>query len=284
MPNFQGVNVEQTTTATGTGDLALDAPATGRRAFSSVLTLRPDGVASTYVTGFYFAPYYISNADGSEWEWGFAEVFNDSANGTLYRSGLDATVIESSSGTSAVNFSAGTKTVRLITPPDVRALNRRVDLTCPEANMLTHFNGNQFVDWVTEVADTDAFFDAANDSSGVYVPMWANEVEVDFRYGVRIPVANQPNDNAPAIRLSLGAFNGYDNFAQPYIPAVVYNPSTVINYAWSLKTVLQVDNAALAGSNRDENDRPFISVDFERQLKTGDLSLFSGRLAVRILS
>lgn len=89
--------VKETTTTTGTGNIALAGAATGFLAFSSVLANND----TTY--------YCIQHQSANEWEVGLGTW---QTGGTLVRT----TVIDSSNAGAAVNFSAGTKDV-LITNP-----------------------------------------------------------------------------------------------------------------------------------------------------------------------
>jgi hypothetical protein len=86
--------VRETTTTTGTGNIALAGAATGYRAFSSVCA-NNDTVA-----------YTIAGQSGSEWETGLGTW---QTGNTLVRT----TVIASSNANAAVSFSAGTKDVFL---------------------------------------------------------------------------------------------------------------------------------------------------------------------------
>lgn len=98
MPRISEDRVLETSTTTGTGDFTLAGAVTGFRAFSAVMTSPSD---TCY--------YGIEAVDGSgvptgEWETGLGTY---SAANTLTRT----TVLESSNGGAAVNFSAGTKRV-----------------------------------------------------------------------------------------------------------------------------------------------------------------------------
>ena len=89
--------VQETTTTTGTGTITLAGPVSGFQGFSAV----GDG-NSTY--------YTISNTAAAEWEVGIGTY---TASGTTLSR---TTVISSSNGGSAVNFSAGTKNVFCTSP------------------------------------------------------------------------------------------------------------------------------------------------------------------------
>ena len=81
--------VQETSTTTGTGTLTLDGAVSGFQTFSSA-------IGNTNTT-------YYTIVNGTEWEVGLGTV----AAGTLART----TILESSNGGTAVNFSAGTKNV-----------------------------------------------------------------------------------------------------------------------------------------------------------------------------
>jgi hypothetical protein len=93
-----GNRVKQTTTTTGTGTLSLVAPDIGFVSFV-------DGIGNGYT-----ADYVIDNGAG-EWEVGRGTITSGSPD-TLSRT----TIFASSNAGSAVNFSAGTKTVAGIIP------------------------------------------------------------------------------------------------------------------------------------------------------------------------
>ena len=94
--------VQETTTTTGTGTITLAGAVSGFQGFSAV----GDG-NSTY--------YTISNTAAAEWEVGIGTY---TASGTTLSR---TTIISSSNGGSAVNFSAGTKNV-FVTYPASRAV------------------------------------------------------------------------------------------------------------------------------------------------------------------
>ena len=93
--------VKETTTTTGTGTLALSGAETGFQSFSVI------GDGNTTFYG-------ISSLGASEWEVGIGTY---SSSGTLART----TVLASSNSGSAVNLSAGTKTV-FVTQPSEKAV------------------------------------------------------------------------------------------------------------------------------------------------------------------
>lgn len=96
MPLVVKDRVQETTTTTGTGTLTLAGAVTGFQTFSSAI-----GNANT--------TYYAIDG-GSEWEVGIGTV----GSGTLTRD----TILESSNGGTAVNFSAGTKNVFVTYPAE----------------------------------------------------------------------------------------------------------------------------------------------------------------------
>lgn len=256
MPNKQGVNVEQTTTGTGTGDLTLEAPATGRRAFSAVASLKPSGSQ----TGTEFVPYYIESEDGTEWEFGMAEINDDSANGELNRTGQDFTIFESSNSGSAVNFSAGTKTVRLVTPPDWSSLDRHCSLECTAANFFADFNAKSWIEWTTENADTDSMFDPL-DPTFVYVPLWANKIEVFFRSQVRTDRGVTPTA-PPHIDIDADEqFIGFDSFGNFYHPMVMVDQDAT-NFYWycTFSAIFHINGDYSSGNPIDYWERPWLRI------------------------
>lgn len=94
--------VKETTTTTGTGTVTLLGASTGFQSFSVI------GNANTTY-------YTIAGQTGSEWEVGIGTY---TAAGTLL---ARTTILESSNGGTAVNFSAGTKDV-FVTYPAERAV------------------------------------------------------------------------------------------------------------------------------------------------------------------
>lgn len=96
MPLVVKDRVQETTTTTGTGTLTLAGAVTGFQTFSSA-------IGNTNTT------YYAIDG-GSEWEVGIGTV----GSGTLTRD----TILESSNGGTAVNFSAGTKNVFVTYPAE----------------------------------------------------------------------------------------------------------------------------------------------------------------------
>jgi hypothetical protein len=106
--------VKETTTTNGTGTITLAGAATGFQSFSAV----GDGNA-TY--------YCIAHTTASEWEVGVGTY--TSSGTTLSRD----TVLSSSSGTSKVSFSAGTKNVFVTFPAEItvaQGLSRALAINC----------------------------------------------------------------------------------------------------------------------------------------------------------
>jgi hypothetical protein len=93
MPFVIADRVKETTTTTGTGNITLAGAATGFRTFSSAI-----GVNNT-------THYAIVSSTGAQWEVGFGTLTGTTtlARTSVYRN--------SSGGTTALNFSSGTKTV-----------------------------------------------------------------------------------------------------------------------------------------------------------------------------
>ena len=92
MPYVVADRVKETSTSTGTGNFTLAGAATGFQTFNSAI-----GVSNT-------TTYVITDATGAQWEVGLGTL---SGSTTLVRT----QVFSSSNAGSAVNFSAGTKTV-----------------------------------------------------------------------------------------------------------------------------------------------------------------------------
>ena len=103
--------VQETSTTTGTGNIALAGAVTGFQAFSSVLATAD----TTY--------YTIADQGGSGWEVGIGTFTSPS---TLART----TILASSNSGSAVNFTAGTKSV-FITYPAGRSVLKDSTGTVP---------------------------------------------------------------------------------------------------------------------------------------------------------
>lgn len=134
MPVLTDDLVHQTSTTTGTGAKAL-VDVNGRRGFEDVF-----GDGGTDV--FY---YYISNRDAAEWEFGSGHI---DGSGDL----VADTVIKSSNGNAAVNFSAGTKDITSDWPASKQCIYDRelfdgVSL-CALARALSvgQFAGDRFAD------------------------------------------------------------------------------------------------------------------------------------------
>lgn len=260
------VNVEQTTSSTGTGDLTLLAAATGYRDFGDAVALKP---ASGTQNGMAFVPYYVESADGSEWEFGTAEIQDDAANGVLKRSGTGAVVFASSNSDALVNFSAGTKTVRLVTPPDLRDLARGCRLTSSGNSMANQAR----VSWSTEVSDTDAFWDGS-DPEWIYVPLWASEIEIDVDISY---YAAASTDHPIAVELQKGKFLEGDR----YFPAVLQNATNNLSYI-TFTTRLTVDQSAMSGNPIDDGDRAYFRVKFWNPSLTSVSSL-DAEVRVRVV-
>lgn len=97
MPLVYDDRVGESTTTTGTGTFTLGGALTGFQTFAAV------GNANQC--------YYVAtNASGSEWEVGFGTYASSGT--TLSRT----TVLRSSNSNALVNFSAGTKEVKLVAP------------------------------------------------------------------------------------------------------------------------------------------------------------------------
>lgn len=106
MPLVVKDRVQETSTTTGTGTFTLSGAVTGYQTFSSAI-----GNANT--------TYYAIDG-GSEWEVGIGTV----GSGTLTRD----TILESSNGGTAVNFSAGTKLV-FVTYPAEKSVDSEIAQT-----------------------------------------------------------------------------------------------------------------------------------------------------------
>jgi len=129
-----GNRIEQTSTTTGTGTFTLAAVALNRVAFSTLSN-------GTLV------PYVAENVTGTEWENGIGTVVTGTPD-TFQRT----TVITSSNGGSAVNFSAGTKTIRCSIPASLSVWTdssgtikgNLVAMTLTGALVALTVNGNTF--------------------------------------------------------------------------------------------------------------------------------------------
>lgn len=101
---YFGDRIKETTTSTGTGNIALAGAVASFQTFNSGLRVVADGVTkNTY--------YSVFSSGGSEWEIGIGTI-SSGASTTLIRS----TVLSSSNANQLVNFSAGTKTVVATVP------------------------------------------------------------------------------------------------------------------------------------------------------------------------
>ena len=165
---IEATRVKQTSTTTGTGNLTLAAAPTGFRRFLDVMTAG----SLAGISGEDWAPYMAETADGSEWEFGVARIFDDAGQGELARS--TAVIFESSNADALVSFTADT-TVRLITPPNIDKYKRGVKVFLSASQAILQ-NGD-WVSWDTEQTDTDACW-SIGDPTRIYIPAWAEEVEI----------------------------------------------------------------------------------------------------------
>lgn len=162
------VNVEQTTTGTGTGNLTLSAAATGYQSFLDAFDASGGNSAKDWF------PYFIEDDTNGAWEFGTAQIIDDTANGQLDRTG--AVVFASSNADALVNFAAGLKNVRCITPPSVRQLRRGASVRQTSATSFPA-SGITTVTFGTQDRDTDAIW--AIGTPGTFeIPSWAETVEV----------------------------------------------------------------------------------------------------------
>ena len=106
--------VKETSTTTGTGTLSLAGAVSGFQTFVA-------GIGNSNVT--YYA---IVNDSGTEFEIGIGTV-TDASPDTLSRT----TILESSNSDSAVDFSAGTKTVFCTLPASKAVLRTQQHVTLP---------------------------------------------------------------------------------------------------------------------------------------------------------
>lgn len=242
----QAVNIQQTSTSTGTGDLTLAAAATGYRDFSDAIALKP---ASGSQSGIEFVPYYIESEDGSEWEFGASEVQDDASNGVLKRSGTGAVVFESSNSDASVNFSAGTKTIRLITPPEIRDFDRGVQLTSSSNSMANQAR----ISWTAETGDTDAMWDGS-DAEFIYPPLWAKEIEINLDIAY---YATAATDTPIAVEIQHYSFDEPDI----YIPGILQNATNYLTYI-STRRRMTIDTANISGNPIDNTDRASFRVKF----------------------
>lgn len=124
MPAF-GNLVYQTTTSTGSTNLTL-AAVTGKRDFATVFGT---GAGNTFY-------YFVSNRAASEWEVGVGYMSDAT---TLVRS----SIIASSNGGSAVNFSAGTKDVANDVPAEYQVVNENGSTTDGYVVLFDGTSGNR---------------------------------------------------------------------------------------------------------------------------------------------
>lgn len=167
----EGLKIKQPSTTTGLGDLTLGPASAGFNLFSSQIQLKPAGAHS----GPEYVPYFAETADGSEWEFGTAEVADVGTYGTLNRTGVGATVFKSSNANALVNFTGDTE-IRLITPENLRGLERGCVITAPSSTTLGNLN---YINFTAEESDTDECW-SVGDPDWIYIPLWASEVEVQW--------------------------------------------------------------------------------------------------------
>lgn len=144
--------VKETSTTTGTGNFTLAGAVLGFRTFGSVL--------STNDTCY----YCIALQGGSEWETGIGTY---SATNTLTRT----TILASSNGGSAVNFSSGTKEVVINIP--AREMERPTFSANKNGTSQTSITGSGTwtkVTFTTEEWDSHGYYDAANSKFMPSVP------------------------------------------------------------------------------------------------------------------
>lgn len=174
MPKI-GNLVHETSTTTGTGNFTLT-NANGKQSFNGEF-----GNGST--TNVFF--YFISNRDvASEREWGTGHM---SASSTLVRD----TVLGGSNGTSAVNFSAGTKDVTNDTP----AASRREVLTA---------NRTYYV----RTDGSDSNDGLANTSGGAFL---TKQKAIDVVAGLDISIYNV------TIQVGNGTYTGNVSVSAPWV-------------------------------------------------------------------
>lgn len=154
--------VHQTSTSTGTGNLTLTA-VNGKRSFNTAFGT---GGTNTF-------DYYISNRDAAEWERGTGHE----SGGALVRD----TVLASSNGGSAVNFSAGTKDLTNDIPAAKQLVVEGllvVDRNGSNQGSLTSsaFNKCQFT---REIIDDSGWYDNATNYR--YTPLVAGWYQVSIQ-------------------------------------------------------------------------------------------------------
>ncbi len=175
--------VVETTTTTGTGDIALAGAVTGFKAFSQVCA-----VADT-------AYYLIEAIDGSgnrtgQWEAGLGTY---SAANTLTRT----TVHNSSTADAVITFSAGTKRVMLAKTSTSFAF-RGASVKKVADQTAQNFTTATAVIWDAEDYDTDGFHDNVTNNSRLTIP--AGIAYVRLLAGIRMASVTASNSLGLTIR------------------------------------------------------------------------------------
>lgn len=201
----EGLKVKQPSTTTGAGDLTLGPAPAGFNAFGDQIKLKPAGAHS----GPEYASYFAETVDGTEWEFGTAEVADIGTYGTLNRTGAGATVFKSSNTGALVSFTGDT-TIRLITPENVRGLERGCVVTAPSSTALGNLN---YINFTAEEQDTDNCW-TVGDPDWIYIPLWASEVELSWEFSYFSTLATDdpigirivPIDCRDPVQLYFGGF------------------------------------------------------------------------------
>lgn len=219
------VNVEQTTTGTGTGDLTLAAASAGYQAFLDAFNASGGDSSKDWF------PYFIEDDTNGDWEYGTAQIVDDAANGELDRTG--AIVFASSNSDALVDFGTGIKNVRCITPPSVRQLRRGASVRRTSTASFPA-SGATTVTFTTQDRDTDALWDSGE--AGVfYIPSWAEVVEVYCHVSIQ---------GATDARLQCNPSDVFDfDFYEPAIYIGSDQEAT-------LRTVLHVDRSLLSTNTK----------------------------------
>lgn len=164
------LRVKQETTTTGTGNLTLAAAPTGFRRFMDEFEVAGAVAAKDWIC------YVAETSDGSEWEWGAAQILDDAGNGELKRS--TAKIFESSNADALVNFSAGTKTVRCITPPDLRQLPTDYGGQIYQFATGSNIAAASFTNLTFSSESWDSENTITTPEDFIDIPVWADRVEV----------------------------------------------------------------------------------------------------------